>query len=228
VDEIAFGDNDSLAALVAIMVKADLVVMLTDTAGLHTADPRKDASAALLEHVDELTDEMVAGAGGPGSHIGSGGMASKIEAAKTLRKAGVPMVLCDGRRPGVVADAIAGEPVGTYFAAPENGVAKRKLWIAFARQPAGSIVIDDGARNALVEGGKSLLPAGVLDVGGDFSAGEAVTIQDADGRVVARGLASLSSGDLRRVRGMRTEHVREVLPESTIEEAVHRDHLVIL
>ncbi|GAB4275001.1 MAG: glutamate 5-kinase [Coriobacteriia bacterium] len=228
VEEIAFGDNDSLAALVAIMTKSELVVMLTDIEGLHTSDPRRDADARLVTRVDDLTDDLIVAAGGPGSRVGSGGMASKMEAAKTLKAAGIPMVLCDGRKPGVIPAAVAGEPVGTFFAAGDAKVAGRKLWIAFARKPKGSIVVDDGARAALVEANKSLLAAGVVDVKGDFEPGDSVTIEDTDGRVLAKGLAGIGSTDLRRVRGMRTEQVREVLGGSAVPEAVHRDHLVIL
>ena len=228
VDEIAFGDNDSLAALVAIMVRADLVIMLTDIEGLHTADPRTDSAASLVEHVEEVTDEMIASAGGPGSAIGSGGMVSKIEAAKMLRHAGIPMVLCDGRREGVVMDAARGERVGTRFAKGDRSLTGRKLWIAFGRHSAGSIVVDDGAREALTARGTSLLFAGVVDVVGDFAVGDAVAIEDSGGAVIARGLASLSAGALRKVKGMKTAQVRDVLPDETADEAVHRDQLVIL
>lgn len=228
IDEIAFGDNDSLSALVAIMLKADLLVMLTDIPGLHTADPRTNADASLVEHVEEVTAELLATAGGPGSSVGSGGMSSKMEAAKVLRRAGIPMVLCDGRRADVVVDAAKGEPVGTYFARGEVAVAGRKLWIAYAQKPAGAIVVDEGARAAMLERGTSLLPAGIVAVRGQFKAGDAVAIEDETGAVFARGLASLAAEGIERVRGRRSSEVRELLPANSPEEAVHRDHLVIL
>ena len=227
VDEITFGDNDALAALVAIMVKADLVIMLTDIAGLHTADPRIDESASLVEHVEELTDEVLSAAGGPGSGVGSGGMVSKMEAARTLKKAGIPMVLCDGRREDVVLEAAEGEPVGTYFAGGES-LAGRKLWIAFGRTPSGTIVVDEGAKTALRERGKSLLAAGVVGVEGEFAEGDTVSVEDASGEVVARGLSSVSSEDLEKVKGMKTSELSGVLGERGAAEVVHRDHLVIL
>jgi glutamate 5-kinase len=228
VDEIRFGDNDNLAALVGIMVKADLVVLLSDTGGLYTADPRHDGEASLYERVEELTDEHVAAAGGPGSGLGSGGMATKLEAARALMKAGIPMVVCDGRRDGILRDAVAGEPVGTLFAGGETGVTGRKLWIAYAGRPAGSIRVDDGARDALCLRGKSLLPAGVTDVTGSFAPGDPVAITDRSGTVIARGLTSLSSEDLGRVKGMNSAEIGKVAPEVAGTEVVHRDHLVIL
>lgn len=228
VEEIRFGDNDTLAALVAVMVRADLVVMLSDTEGLYDADPRVAEGAVLLESVEELTDDVVAAAGGPGSALGSGGMATKVEAARVLRKAGIPMVLCDGRRPDAVSDAVAGKPVGTRFSGGEGSVSQRKLWIAFAQRPAGVVFIDDGARDALRLRGKSLLPAGVVDVSGDFGAGDAVVLKDREGTTVGRGLAGMSAAVLRQVKGLRTAEIGEVLPGYGGEEVVHRDCLVIL
>jgi glutamate-5-semialdehyde dehydrogenase len=228
VDEITFGDNDALAALVGIMVRADLVVALTDIGGVYTSDPRVDRDAQLVERVDEITDEMIETAGGPGSALGSGGMASKLEAARTLTKAGIPLVVCDGRREGVVADAAAGRSVGTYFEGEPSALKGRKLWIAFGKHASGAIVIDDGAREALVDKGRSLLPAGVTDVRGAFTEGDSVTVEDDVGRVVARGLTELSSADLKRIQGMKSSEVAEVLPQRVGEEVIHRDRLVIL
>jgi glutamate 5-kinase len=228
VDEIRFGDNDTLAALVGVMVNADLVVLLTDIEGLYDADPRAVQEAALVEHVDELTDEMLAAAGGAGTDGGSGGMVTKLEAARILMKAGIPMVVCDGRRKQILVDAFHGEPVGTYFAGGEGEVEARKLWIAFARHPKGSVVVDAGARDALCLRGTSLLPAGVVRVEGVFAAGDPVAIVDANGRQVARGLADLSSGDLDRVKGMKSSDMGSVAPELVGREVVHRDRLVIL
>ncbi len=228
VDEIRFGDNDTLAALVGIMVKADLVMLLTDIEGVYSADPRSEEAACLLERVEEVTSEMEAGAGGPGSGVGSGGMATKIEAAKMLMKAGIPAIVCDGRRPQVLPDAVAGKPVGTLFAGAGTGLRGRKLWIAYAKRPAGSVTIDDGAREALCLRGKSLLPAGVVGVKGTFAAGDAVTIRDRAGEVVARGLTSLSSADLTRVKGMRSAEIERAYPELAGTEVVHRDCLVVM
>ncbi len=228
VDEIRFGDNDYLAALVGIMLHADAVVLLTDIEGLYSADPRQDAGARLVERVDELTDEVLSAAGGAGSLVGSGGMATKIEAARALMDAGIPLVVCDGRRPGVVVDAVAGKPVGTLFAGGKAAMKGRKLWLAYAGRAAGSIVIDDGAKEALCLRGGSLLPAGVVDVSGSFVVGDAVTLNDVDGTIVARGLAGMCAEDLRKAKGLRTAQIPEVLPHWDRAEVVHRDHLVIV
>jgi len=228
VDEIRFGDNDTLAALVAVMIGADLVVLLSDIEGLYDADPRVSSEATLLEQVDELTDDMVAAAGGSGSDHGSGGMATKIEAAKVLMKAGIPMVICDGRRPQVVLDAAAGKAVGTMFDGGEGTVGARKLWIALGRNPAGEVVIDEGACDAVRVRNTSLLPAGVVAVRGTFEVGDAVALVDTAGAVVARGLAEMSSGELERVKGLKSGEIASVLPAIVGREVVHRDRLVVL
>ena len=228
VEEIRFGDNDTLAALVGVMVHADLVVLLTDIEGLYDADPRAVEAAALLEHVDELTDEVVAAAGGAASDMGSGGMVTKLEAARILMKAGIPMVVCDGRRDRVLVDAYHGQPVGTYFAGGEGEVEARKLWIAFASHPKGSVVVDAGARDALCLRGTSLLPAGVVRVEGSFRAGDPVAVVDANGHQVARGLADMSSADLDRVRGLSSADIAKAAPDIAASEVIHRNRLVIL
>jgi glutamate 5-kinase len=228
VEEIRFGDNDYLAALVGMMVHADLVVLMTDIEGLYTADPRVDAEAHLVEVVDVVTDEHLAAAGGAGSAVGSGGMATKLEAARALMKAGIPMVVCDGRRPDVVVDAAQGRPVGTLFAGGEAAVKGKKLWLAYAGHPKGSVTIDDGAKVALCLGGKSLLPAGVVDVTGSFVVGDPISVEDRQGTVVARGLAGMSAGDLQKVRGLKTSEIARVLVAWDGSEVIHRDHLVIL
>lgn len=228
VDEIRFGDNDTLAALVATMIKADLVVLLTDIEGLYDADPRQTAEARLLEHVAELSEQVVSAAGGSGSAVGSGGMVTKIDAARALMSSGIPMVVCDGRRPGVVIDAVAGAQVGTRF---EGGAAcrgARKSWIALGGTPKGEVVLDEGAVVAVRDGGKSLLPAGVTSVSGAFMAGDAIVLKDPIGTVVARGLAGMSSADLDTVKGMKSSDIASVLPDVARTEVVHRDHLVIV
>jgi len=228
VEEIRFGDNDTLAALVGVMVHADLVVLLTDIEGLYDHDPGSDDSAVLLEHVDALTDDVMAAAGGSGSEHGTGGMATKLDAARILMKAGIPMVVCDGRRPDVLTDAFAGQPVGTYFAGGEGEADARKLWIAFARHPKGTVVVDDGAREALCLRGTSLLPAGVIRVEGRFAAGDPVAIADASGVRLARGLADVSSADLDRIKGLRSDAIASADPVLAGRVVVHRDRLVIL
>ncbi len=228
VEEIRFGDNDTLAALIATMIKADLVVLLTDIEGLYSADPRSDTEAELLEHIEELTEQVISAAGGAGTAVGSGGMATKVEAAKVLMRAGIPMVVCDGRRERVIVEAAEGKAVGTFFAGGAAGLKARKSWIALGGKPAGEVVIDDGAKEALCARGKSLLPAGVVSVSGTFSAGDAIVLKDRAGTIVARGLTALSSAELDEVKGMKSSEIAGVMPEVAGKEVIHRDHLVIL
>ncbi len=228
VDEIRFGDNDTLAALVATLVAAELVVVLSDIEGLYDADPRLSAEATLVEQVDELTDDMIAAAGGAGTAAGSGGMATKVEAARVLMRAGISMVVCDGRRADVIVDAVEGRQCGTVFAPGDDTLGARKLWIALGRKPAGTIVIDEGACRAITQRQSSLLPAGVVGVQGTFAEGDAVVLVDASGAVVARGLTELSASDLVAVKGMKSSEIAEAYPHLAGREVVHRDRLATL
>jgi glutamate 5-kinase len=216
-EEIRFGDNDRLAALVAHLVGAQLLVLLTDTPGLLTADPRRDTEASLIEEVVEIDHELEGRAGGPGSESGSGGMASKLAAAKIATWSGVRTVIADAARPGVLAAALAGEPgVGTVFRAREAKLSARKLWIAFALGSSGSLVVDEGARTALCERGRSLLAAGVKGVTGTFRPDDAVEIAGPDGVVFAKGLVRVPSDGASEWMGRRSQVV------------VHRDDLVLV
>jgi glutamate 5-kinase len=224
-DEIRFGDNDRLAALVAHLVAADLLVLLTDTAGVLTADPHLDAAASLIEEIVEVDHSLEAVAGGPGSERGSGGMASKVAAAKIAAWSGVRAVIAAAERPGVLLDAADGRPgVGTVVRPHRRRLPARKLWIAFAVGASGTVVVDDGARLALVERRTSLLPAGVVDVVGDFDADDAVEIAGIDGVVFAKGLTRHPSGWAKEWAGRRTS----ALPVDVAPELVHRDDLVVL
>jgi glutamate 5-kinase len=224
-DEIRFGDNDRLAALVAHLVAADLLVLLTDAPGLFTADPRLDATASLIEEIVELDAELHAVAGGAGSDRGSGGMASKLAAAKIAAWSGVRAVIAGADRPGVLADAVSGAPgVGTVVHPRSKRLPARKLWIAFAVGASGTVVVDDGARQALMERNVSLLPAGVREVRGRFQADDAVEVAGTDGRVFAKGLVQVDAATLATLAGKRTAE----LPEGVPHEVVHRDDLVVL
>jgi glutamate 5-kinase len=224
-DEIRFGDNDRLAALVAHLVHADTLLLLTDTAGLLTADPRLDSDASLIEEIVEFDHQVEGIAGGAGSARGSGGMASKVAAAKIAAWSGVRTVIGDARRPGVVLDAISGvSGVGTVVHPRPQRLAARKLWIAFAVGAAGTITVDEGARTALLERGTSLLPAGIVGVEGDFEATDAVEIAGPDGIVFAKGLVAVGAEVARASAGRRTSD----LPEGAPHEIVHRDDLVIV
>jgi len=224
-DEIRFGDNDRLAALVANLVSADLLVLLTDMPGLLSADPRFDSSGSLIEEIVEVDHELERMAGGRGTLRGSGGMASKLAAAKMASWSGVRVQIAAASRPGVLADAVAAEPgVGTVVLPRDRRLPARKLWIAFALAPSGTIWVDDGARHALIQRGTSLLPAGVVDVQGSFAAEDAVEVSDTAGRVFAKGLVQLGAAGLRAVAGRHTSE----LPEGVPHEVIHRDDLVTL
>jgi len=224
-DEIRFGDNDRLAALVAHLLAADLLVLLTDAPGLLTADPRLDESASLIEEIVEIDHSLESLAGGTGSERGSGGMASKLAAAKIAAWSGVRAVIAQASRDGVLEAAVSGAPgAGTVVLPKGKRLPARKLWIAFAVGSAGTIVVDDGARRALLERGVSLLPAGVHAVKGSFEIDDAVEIAGIDGQVFAKGLVRLGSVGLRDVAGRHTTQ----LPDGMPHEVVHRDDLVVL
>jgi glutamate 5-kinase len=224
-DEIRFSDNDRLAALVAHLVDAEHLVLLTDTAGVFTADPRRDTAASLIEEIVEIDHELEAGAGGAGTARGSGGMASKLAAAKMATWSGVRTVIAQAERPGVLTDAVDGTPgVGTVFVPKPHRLGARKLWIAFALGAEGHVVVDDGARRALVDRSVSLLAAGVVDVRGAFDAGAAVEVEGTDGTVFAKGIVRHNADALRAVAGKRTSD----LPPGVPHEVVHRDDLVML
>lgn len=231
VEEIRFGDNDTLAALVACLIKADMCVIFSDIDGLYTANPREDANARKLDRVDFITPEIMASAGGVGSSVGSGGMVTKIRAARVLMIAGIPLVVCNGHEPHALERLVQGESVGTCFEARRvpHEITNYKLWIALGDSAKGSIVVDDGARDALVGKGSSLLCVGVTNVTGTFDAGDIVNIEDARGHLFARGKVSASSDEILLARGysqaqMAANRLLAPLAESPI---VHRDELVV-
>jgi glutamate 5-kinase len=223
-DEIRYGDNDRLAALVSHLLGADVLVLLTDTPGLFTADPRLDEQASLIAEIAEVDAALEAVAGGSGTERGSGGMASKLAAAKIAAWSGVRAVIAAAGGDDVVLGAIDGAAVGTVVRPRAERLASRKLWIAFARPSVGHVVVDDGARRALCDDHRSLLAAGVLRVDGDFDADDAVEIVDTRGAVFAKGITRYSSAQLSSVLGRRTSD----LPEGAPHEVVHRDDLVVL
>ncbi|MGH9304378.1 MAG: glutamate 5-kinase [Acidimicrobiales bacterium] len=224
-DEIRFGDNDRLAALVAHLLRADVLVLLTDMAGLFSADPRFDSGATLIEEVKEIDHVLEQAAGGPASDAAKGGMASKLAAAKMAAWSGVRTVIAAAERPGVLGDAVGGVvPVGTVFLAHDRSLPARKLWIAFALRPKGQILVDAGARGAIVQRGTSLLAAGVREVRGHFVPEDAVEIAGPDGTVFAKGLAKLGTDRSAEWVGRRSSD----LPEELAGEVVHRDDLVVL
>jgi glutamate 5-kinase len=231
-DEISFGDNDFLAAQVAVLVGADELILLTDTDGLFTADPRLHPDARIVSEVGDFAALEQLEIGHTTSPLGSGGMRSKVVAAEMATAAGIPTVICNGLREDALAAVLAGEREGTRFAAHEARYSSFKLWLKYAKPSRGRLLIDAGAVRAVREGSASLLPVGIVEVVGDFDAGDAVEIAGlVDGdtaavRTLAKGICSYSAVELRQVMGMKSAAVREILPRAT-DEAVHRDYLVV-
>jgi glutamate 5-kinase len=224
-DEITFGENDMLAALVAGLVGADTLILLTDTGGLYTADPRTSSEARLLERVERITEEVEELAGEAGSDLAIGGMLSKVQAAKVAVSTGADTFIADGRKASILQKIIDGKKPGTFF--PATGtVRSRKRWIGYALPSRGRLIVDRGAATALTARRKSLLPAGVTGVEGDFEVGDCVEVVGPDGKIIGRGITSYSSTEAGLIKGLRSPRVAGVLGEKG-EEIVHRDELVV-
>jgi glutamate 5-kinase len=224
-DEISFGDNDFLAAQVAILVGADRLILLTNTDGLYSADPASDPQAHLIELVADFAELEQLEITQTTSAHGSGGMRSKVTAADMATAAGIETTICNGSREGVVARVLAGEREGTRFVARDTRYSSFKLWLKYAKPSQGSIVVDPGAARALREEGTSLLPVGIVEIRGDFEVGDAVEIVSAEGPL-GKGISSYSANELERAKGLKSPAVRDLLPRAA-EEAVHRDYLVL-
>jgi glutamate 5-kinase len=224
-DEISFGNNDFLAAQVAILLGAQLLVLLTDAAGVFTADPHRDPAARLIDEVSDPESLEPFEIGTDTSALGSGGMRSKVVAAEMATAAGIPTVIASGLEPGALVAAAAGERVGTRFTAREGRYSSFKLWLKYAKPARGRVLVDAGAAQALRDGGTSLLPVGIVEVIGTFEAGDAVEVAH-DSEAVGKGISNYSAAELRRVRGLKSAAVRELLPRAS-EEAVHRDYFVL-
>jgi len=228
VDEIKFGDNDNLSGMVAHLSDAGLLVILSDIDGFYTADPKLDPSAVLVPVVEKITADVERGAGDAQTPVGTGGMRSKIMAAKKVGAIGIPMAIVNGKKNGAILALFEGRDIGTLFLPRPERQDSRKHWIAYAVCSSGRVVVDDGAREALIQKGKSLLPGGVVKVEGSFKIGDCVTCTDLEGNVFARGLAKYSSMDLDRIKGLKTSQIASVLGHKDYDEVIHRDDLVIL
>lgn len=228
VEELKFGDNDTLAGMAVDLVEAELLIILTDIDGLYTADPRKDPAATRIPEVFGIDAATLELAGDTSSGVGTGGMASKLRAAHRALDSGVPTLIAPGKQVGVLDAALAGEALGTFVhAPPQPGTGRRKRWLLRDLRPAGELIIDDGALRALRDRGKSLLPSGILDVRGTFEAGEPVAICGRDQIVVARGLSIYGSDELRRIAGSRSSEIAQRLGYKLADEAIHRDDLAL-
>ncbi len=226
-DELRFGDNDTLSAVVAGLVDAELLLILTDIAGLYTADPRRDPTATLVREVPILTTRLERQAGGSGSRHGTGGMVTKLRAARLATSAGIPTVIADGREVQAIQRAIARE-IGTYFQASADRLDARRRWLRAHLGGKGAVVVDDGASRALRYLGRSLLPIGVTQVLGKFDQGDPVAVRDRQGQTVAYGLTNYSSLDAHKIRGNHSECIQAILGRHNGDEVIHRDNLVVL
>ncbi|ASC56285.1 glutamate 5-kinase [Vibrio vulnificus] len=226
--EIKVGDNDNLSALVGILCGADKLLLLTDQKGLYTADPRKDPNAELIKEVKVIDDTLRKIAGGSGTTLGTGGMATKLQAADIARRAGIEVIIAAGRGQNVIFDALSPVPQGTRFLPCEEALENRKRWILAGPAASGDIVIDQGAVKAVVEKGSSLLAKGVTKVLGEFSRGEVVRVTDAQGHLVARGIASYSNQDMAKIAGKHSKDIISILGYDYGSEVIHRDDMVVI
>ena len=227
VAEIKFGDNDNLSALVTSLAEADLLLILTDIEGLYSANPASDPAAELIPLVRSITREIERMAGGSGSNVGTGGMATKVTAAKKAARFGVPTILAPGKQPGVISAAVSGQEIGTLFLPATDGLNRRKHWIAYTLRPAGKVLVDAGAQRALVHKGTSLLPSGIAGVEGRFERGRCVRICGPDGTEIARGLADYSSSEIQLIAGHKSAEIEQLLGYRYGDDVVHRDNLVL-
>jgi len=227
-EELRFGDNDTLAAKIAAKIDADTLVILTDVDGLHDGNPATCKDARLIETVERITPELLACAGGAGSVASTGGMRTKLEAAKIATAAGVTCIIANGTRENILHGVLTGTVPATRFLPSKSALSQRKRWIAFGRSARGALHVDEGAREALLVRGRSLLPAGVTAVEGNFDAGAAVRILDPSGALIAHGLANYGSGDIRQIMHHKSGDIAEILGHKDFDEVVHRDNLVLL
>jgi glutamate 5-kinase len=228
VDEIRFGDNDHLSALVTNLVQADLLVIITDIDGLYDRDPKTCTKAQLIPLVGNVTAGIEKLAAGTSSTISRGGMITKVAAARTAALFGVPTIIANGKTPSNLDRILQGRDAGTLFLPEQNKLTSRKHWIAFTLKPLGEIIVDDGAREAILVKGKSLLPSGIIRVRGEFDAGEAVACCDQNGAEFARGIARYNSADIVKIRGCKTAEIKRVLGNCPAQEVINRDDLVVL
>jgi glutamate 5-kinase len=226
-EEIQFGDNDNLAAMITLLMDADILVNLTDIEGLYTKDPRTSPDADFIPLVSTIGEDIKKIAGDIPGALGTGGMLSKINAAKKVTAAGIPMVIANGGRPDVLKKLFSGKDVGTFFTPKKKKLKSRKCWIAFTLKPKGVIRIDDGAAEAIVNRGKSLLPSGIVGVEGEFSVGAPVEFRKTDDEILGTGLVNYSSTDIRKIMGLKSNQIKNCLGQKPYDDVIHRDNLAV-
>ncbi|GBC59325.1 glutamate 5-kinase [Desulfonema ishimotonii] len=227
VEEIKFGDNDNLSAIIALLVNADLLINLTDIDGLYDKDPRTATDARLIPFVDTIRRDIEQFASSIPGTLGTGGMLSKIRAARKVNTAGIPMIIAQGSQPDILLKLFAGEEYGTFFIPKSHKLTNRKCWIGFTAKPKGEVRIDDGAVRAILRKGKSILPIGITQVEGEFGVGAPVELKNGTGQVLGIGLVNYSATDIRRIMGVHTSDIRARLGENPYDEVIHRDNLTI-
>jgi len=227
VEEIKLGDNDNLAAMITVLMEADLLVNLTDIEGLFNKDPRIHHDAKLIPMVTAITKGTEQYASEIPGALGTGGMISKIRAARKVNAAGIPMVIAKGDQPNILIKLFSGKALGTFFVPGKEKLASRKCWIAFSLKPSGSLKIDDGAAHAILKNGKSLLPSGIIDVEADFNIGAAVEFKNRKNQILGIGLVNYSAADIRKIMGIKSNQIKAVLGHKSYDEVIHRDNLAI-
>jgi glutamate 5-kinase len=227
VEEIKFGDNDNLSAMIALLMNADILINLTDISGLYTGDPRQNSNVELIEQVEIIDKSIEKIAGNTPGALGTGGMLSKIKAAVKVTNAGIPMIIASGLTPDILLKLMAGENLGTFFLPAKEKLSSKKCWIGYNVKPKGVLRIDDGAAKAILERGTSLLPGGIKDVQGSFGVGEAVELMDMKETRIAIGLVNYSASDIRKIAGCQTDRIEACLGQKLYDEIIHRDNLTV-
>ncbi len=227
IDEIKFGDNDHLAAMMANIVEADILINLTNTEGLFDRNPKDQKRAKLIKVVKEITEEIEQAATAEADPVGMGGMKSKVLAAKKVTACGIPYIIARGKKKGILQEIFSGKETGTLFMPMADRLNSREYWIAFTLRSRGKLYLDEGAKNAIIHHGKSLLPSGILSVEGDFGAGDPVLCLDAEDRIIAKGLVNYSSDEIRKIQGLKTAKIEQVLGYKHYDEVMHRDNMAV-
>ena len=227
VDEIKFGDNDQLAAMAANISEAHLVINLTNIEGLYDKNPMRSKKAKIISTVENISEEIEDAASGEASDVGTGGMKSKVQAARKITAFGIPYIIAPGKEEGILKEIFAGKERGTLFLPMEERLNSRKCWIAFTLRARGKLIVDEGAKQAIIGEGKSLLPTGVIEVEGDFAVGDPVVCLDTEGTVLAKGLVNYSAADVRKIMGLKTSKIEQVLGHKDYDEVIHRDNMAV-
>lgn len=227
IEEIQFGDNDNLAAMITLLMDADVLVNLTDIDGLFTKDPRTNPDAELIPLISNIRKDIIKTAGNIPGALGTGGMLSKVNAAKKVTASGIPMVIANGGKPDILKKLFSGKELGTFFVPKKKKLKSRKCWIAYTLKPKGIIIIDNGAAAAILNRGKSLLPSGIVDVEGEFKVGDPVEFRKGDNETLGTGLVNYNAADIRKIMGLKSSQIKQRLGHKPYDDVIHRDNLAV-